>query len=180
MGIAIPALKTANKMQTAAGVSKSIQRAHEEAFVRQIEDAIWATEQRLCRTATAEQIAGQLRLSLPAYQRRIIRLRSLSQHALAINPETEIRLNDWIDSDEAQLKYGVSSKQIVQLFVEAIDRMPLEEKTVFALYYREQLTGREIAAALILEPEWVYFCLVHAVLRLRSYVAHNWPAESRD
>ena len=54
--------------------------------------------------------------------------------------------------------------------------MPQAERTVLGLYYREEMTLREIATILNLHESRVSQLKSQAVLRLRTYMERRWPA----
>lgn len=53
--------------------------------------------------------------------------------------------------------------------------MPDVEKTVLSLYYREELTLREIARILRLHESRISQLKSQAILRLRAYMEKRWP-----
>jgi RNA polymerase sigma factor for flagellar operon FliA len=55
--------------------------------------------------------------------------------------------------------------------------MPHIERTVLSLYYRDELTLREIAKIIDLHESRVSQLKTQAILRLRSYLRKRWPME---
>jgi RNA polymerase sigma factor for flagellar operon FliA len=55
--------------------------------------------------------------------------------------------------------------------------MPHIERTVLSLYYRDELTLREIAQIIDLHESRVSQLKTQAILRLRSYLKKRWPME---
>lgn len=53
---------------------------------------------------------------------------------------------------------------------------PPIERTVLSLYYQEELTLREIAEVVNLHESRISQLKSQAILRLRSSLAHQWPA----
>jgi RNA polymerase sigma factor for flagellar operon FliA len=57
----------------------------------------------------------------------------------------------------------------------AINGIPGIEKAVLSLYYREEMTLREIAQIVKLHESRVSQLKSQAILRLRTYLAGRWP-----
>jgi RNA polymerase sigma factor for flagellar operon FliA len=55
--------------------------------------------------------------------------------------------------------------------------MPLIDRTVISLYYREELTLREIGRVVHLHQSRISQLKSHAILRLRAYMERRWPRE---
>jgi len=65
----------------------------------------------------------------------------------------------------------------VRILAEAIDRMPVIEKTVLSLYYYEEMTLREIARIVDLHESRISQLKSQAILRLRAFMKKRWPQE---
>ena len=55
--------------------------------------------------------------------------------------------------------------------------MPHIDRTVISLYFREELTLREIGEVVHLHPSRISQLKSQAILRLRAYMAKRWPTE---
>ena len=62
---------------------------------------------------------------------------------------------------------------------EAFLRMPEQEQTVLALYFKEKLNAAKLAIAMNMDEASASFLLAHAIFRLRSYVDSAWPTRRR-
>jgi RNA polymerase sigma factor for flagellar operon FliA len=60
---------------------------------------------------------------------------------------------------------------------EAISKMPHIESTVLSLYYREELTLREISKVVKLHESRVSQLKSQGILRLRTYMERRWPSK---
>ncbi len=147
---------------------------------KQIESAIAAAEQRVGRTPTEEEIAAQLHLSLDEYREWLVDIRGLTLNSLDYGGEREDGrklLETVSDSEDHWPSSLLESSELERLLAAAIDRMPQVERTVLSLYYREELTLREIAEVMHLHLSRISQLKSQALLRLRSYMESRWPVE---
>lgn len=139
-----------------------------------MEDTIRELENRLGRSATDQEIAQELGISLEEYEERVQDAASstvLSLEDLWNNPDEgpegarslEIRdekTRDPLDEAEWTLKKEMLSR--------VIDRLPEREKMVITLYYYEGLTVKEIAYIMKVSPSRVSQLHTKAVMRLKG------------
>lgn len=147
---------------------------------KQIEAAIVAAEQRLHRTATEEEIAAQVGLSLEVYREWLLDIRGLTLNSLdyASNHEDGRNLLDMVaDREENWPSHLLESSELEKVLAAAIERTPPVERTVLALYYKEELTLREIAQVMNLHLSRISQLKSQAILRLRSYLEKRWPIQ---
>jgi RNA polymerase sigma factor for flagellar operon FliA len=147
---------------------------------KQIEAAIAAAEQRLGRGATEEEIAAELQLGLEQYHQWLVEIRGLTLNSLDYTSDREDGkdlLELVSDSEEHWPSRLLEASELERLLAEAIGRMPPVERTVLSLYYKEELTLREIAGVMQLHLSRVSQLKSQAVLRLRAYIEKRWPVE---
>jgi RNA polymerase sigma factor for flagellar operon FliA len=147
---------------------------------KQIEAAIAVAEQRLHRAPTEDEIAKQLKLTLEEYHEWLVDIRGVNIGSLeAVSPEGDGRsLLKYISDDEENWPSRLLEKSELQrLLADAIEKMPPNEKIVISLYYREELTLREISKIVDLHESRVSQLKSQAILRLRSYLEKRWPLE---
>jgi len=132
-----------------------------------VERAAAALEARLGRPATEEELAAALAIPLPAY-------RTL---AAEIAPVGMVSLDDSVDgSDErAALRDDGAGPLATLLRRERLDQvaaaiatLPERDQLVLSLYYREELTMKEVGAVLGLTESRVSQLHARALARLRS------------
>ena len=80
------------------------------------------------------------------------------------------REEDWPD-------HLLERAELEKLLASAISKMPEVERNVLGLYYREELTLREIASVMGLHESRVSQLKSQAILRLRTYMERRWPAK---
>ena len=146
---------------------------------KQIEAAIALAEQRLQGTPTEQDIADQLAMTLEEYHGWLVEIRGLDLGSLEQAPEGGGRdLLKYISDDEDKWPSRIVERaELERLLAGAIERMPAVERTVLSLYYREELTLREIAKVVQLHESRISQLKTQAILRLRGYLAKRWPVE---
>ncbi|HSM77711.1 MAG TPA: FliA/WhiG family RNA polymerase sigma factor [Bryobacteraceae bacterium] len=147
---------------------------------KQIESAIASSEQRLHRAPTEEEIAAELKLTLADYHEWLVDTRGVNMGSLecATPGEDGHDLLKYISDDEEHLPSRILERsELLNLLATAIERIPEVEKLVLSLYFREELTLREIAKIVNLHESRVSQLKSQAILRLRTYIEKRWPME---
>jgi RNA polymerase sigma factor for flagellar operon FliA len=146
---------------------------------KQIEAAIAVAEQRLQLTPREEEIAEQLDLTIEQLHVWLVEVRGVDMGRLENTSEDGGRdlLNCISDDREKWPSQIVERAELARLLAESIERMPHVERTVLRLYYREELTLREIAKIIGLHESRVSQLKTQAILRLRGYLKKRWPTE---
>ncbi len=65
--------------------------------------------------------------------------------------------------------------ELSRLVEEAIGKMPESERRVIRLYYKENMTLREIAALVGLHESRISQIKTQAITRLHGYIGKRWP-----
>jgi len=153
--------------------------AHRRKYVKQVQEAIKAAEQRLQRTPTEDEIAAELEISVAEYQQWMVDLRGVSLGSLdVIEHSEEVGLLKFIaDDSESSPEHILHRSELEKVVATGIDKMPANERTVLSLYYKEELNLREIASVMGLHITRISQLRAQGVLRLRSYMEHKWPSE---
>jgi len=143
-----------------------------------IEAAIAALEQEHHRMPAEDEIAARLELTIEEYQDWLSEARGLTLGSLE-NAGTEEEGCDLLrylaDSDEHWPSQIVERAELERLLAQAIEKMPVVEKTVLSLYYFEEMTLREIAKIVDLHESRISQLKSQAILRLRSHLQKRWP-----
>ena len=150
---------------------RSLRRA-----ARKLESAISAVEKQSRRTATDEEVAEELQISLPELQDLYVQARGVRLGAL---PGADEEGRDPADPRMDPLGQMEESEQR-RVLGEEIGRLPEREKMVLSLYYERGLTLKEIGA--VLDVTESRACQLHtrAIARLRSRVAARLGAPETD
>ena len=133
---------------------------------------------------TDEEVAGQLGISITEYRKWQADIRGLAVTSLdssTSNSHEEKRAPvDFVRDDDQLLPSEImEDSELRKLIQVAIERMPQVERTVLNLYYREELTLREISRILNLHESRISQLKTQAVLRLRSFMASKWPSRGQ-
>jgi RNA polymerase sigma factor for flagellar operon FliA len=138
--------------------------------MRQIEAAVNALQQRLGRSPTEKEIAGELRVSIEGYHQMLLDARGAQL----------VHYEDFTDSDDddflerncaatgADPLASLLDGDLRHALVGAIDGLPEREKTLMGLYYEQEMNFKEIGAILGVSESRI--CQIHsqAIARLRS------------
>jgi len=145
---------------------------------KQIEAAIASAEQKLQRSPVEEEIAAELEVSLEAYHQWLVEIRGLNVASLeyAAGDQGKDLLHYLPDEHESLPSAILEKSELERLLAEGIDGIPAIERTVLSLYYREELTLREIAQIVNLHESRISQLKSQAILRLRSHLSEQWPA----
>jgi len=145
---------------------------------KQIEAAISVAEQRLHRTPTEDEVAGELSLSLDEYHGWLVEVRGVNIGSLEYaggEEEGRDMLQFVSDREEDWPSHLLERAELEKLLKSAIEKMPEVERNVLGLYYQNELTLREIATVMTLHESRVSQLKSQAVLRLRTYMERRWP-----
>jgi RNA polymerase sigma factor for flagellar operon FliA len=145
---------------------------------KQIEAAHAQAEQRLQRLPVEEEIATELGISLEEYHQWLVEIRGLNIASLEYaGGENGCDLLHYLADEQANLPSTILERsELERLLAEGIDNIPPIERTVLSLYYKEELTLREIAQVVNLHESRISQLKSQAILRLRTYLARQWPA----
>ena len=146
---------------------------------KQIESAIAATEQRLQRSPTEDEIAEALGVSLDEYREWLVEIRGLNVASLeyAGNEQGRDLLHYLPDEKDNLPSTLLERSELERLLAEGVERIPAIERTVLSLYYHEELTLREIAQVVNLHESRISQLKSQAILRLRTYMQKRWPMQ---
>ncbi len=145
---------------------------------KQIESAIAVAEQKLHRTPAEEEVAGELGISLDEYHEWLVEIRGLNIGSLEGAPGEQGKdlLNYLSDAGENLPSTLLERSELERILAHEIDAIPDVERTVLSLYYKEELTLREIAQVVNLHESRISQLKTQAILRLRARLAEQWPA----
>ena len=134
--------------------------------IRRYEQAIYELETRLGHTATDEELAEELGLTIGELQK----LENQVSVATIIPLDDSLR-TDTPASQEDGPSEQVEKSELRSILAAAIERLPEKEKKVVALYYYEELTLKEISMILHLSEARISQLHTKAVFRLRGYLS---------
>jgi RNA polymerase sigma factor for flagellar operon FliA len=144
---------------------------------KQIEAAHAAAEQRLGRLPGEDEIAAELEIPLEEYHRWLVEIRGLNVASLeGVGGDGGCDLLHYVADEQESLPSTILERsELERLLAEGIDRIPAMERTVLSLYYKQELTLREIAEVVNLHESRISQIKTQAILRLRTHLARQWP-----
>ena len=145
---------------------------------RQIEAAMAACEQRAGRPALEDEIATELGLSLEEYREWLVDLEyvQIGEFDSPPGPAPSTVLRRLADDHENLPSVVLERAELERLLGRSIGNLPKVERTVLALYYKEELNLREIAGLMDLHLSRISQLKSQAVLRLRAAMQKRWPS----
>jgi RNA polymerase sigma factor for flagellar operon FliA len=141
---------------------------------RAIEQASARLGTRLGRAATEAEIAAELEMDLADLQQVLGELGGLDLGSLQIQSQTEDGdedLCEYLPGDpESSPYYLCFQSELKKMLARSISRLSEKEQQVLSLYYYEELTMKEVGAALGVGESRVSQIHSLALLRLRTYL----------
>jgi RNA polymerase sigma factor for flagellar operon FliA len=141
---------------------------------REIEETITGVEAQLGRSATDQEIADALHVSIGEFQDLMLKISGTS--IMSINDvwhggeeADKVSIVESIESPNSlNPEVIVEKDEIKKVIVQAIGDLPEKEKKVLVLYYYEDLTLKEIGEVLEVTESRVSQLHTKAILRLRT------------
>ena len=145
-----------------------------------IEQAINESERRLQRAPTEEEVAAALEITLEEYRRWLVETRGINLAPIEQPGRGDGEGTDvlrFVSDDEEQWPSKLFERaELSRLVAAAIERLPDVERTIVSLYYRKELTLRQISKVVHLHETRVSQLKSQAVHRMRSSLKAKWPA----
>lgn len=144
------------------------------ARVRQIEYAIANLEQRLGRPPREEEIAAEAHITPSRYRQMLQEAGTIVLSLDApLGPlaqdEGLTSLADLLEDEHSpEPDEQVEAQELMALLRVALDQLPERERLLLALYYREELTMKEISKIMNVSESRVCQLHIQAILRLRN------------
>jgi len=141
---------------------------------REIDEAIVSVESKLGRSATDEEVAEEMGISVNELQRTVMKVSGTS--ILSLNDvwysgddSDRVSIGDSIESPSSlNPDVIVEREEVRRVIIEAINELPEKEKMVLVLYYKEDLTFREIGEVLDVSESRISQLHTRANMRLRA------------
>ena len=146
---------------------------------REIEDAVRITEEKLGRSATDEEVAEFMKISVGEYREDLYKVSCtsvLSLNDLRNNSDGDDKIS-LMDSLEAPSSVNpdviVEKEEVKKIIAESIKELPEKEQKVLVLYYYEELTLKEIGKVLEVTESRVSQLHTKAITRLRARLTNS-------
>jgi RNA polymerase sigma factor FliA len=149
-----------------------------------IEKVSHQLEGALGRPPSEDEIATELGVSLDSYQTMLGRVGEMMLFSLEDlgfgDARERLSLERSFATDEIDPLGALLSRERVSLVADAIARLPERERLVVTLYYREELTMKEVGAVLGLTESRVSQLHSQAMLRLKEPLSRHFNARQED
>ena len=134
--------------------------------VRRYEQTVYQLETELGRSATDEELAEALEVSVDELHILVGQL-----NAATVIPLEEYLRADSPEATDSSPSENLEYRELQDTLAKAIDRLPEKERTVVSLYYYEELTLKEISLILHLSEARISQLHTKAIFRMRGYLA---------
>lgn len=147
--------------------------------VKKVQQAFSQLENQLGRNPKIEEVAKYLGLTVEdvnatLLQEQYITLVSIEDAANTENSEAFFSpLNILLDEKSQEGFKQIEKEEQKKIITEAVEKLTEKEKMVIALYYREELTLKEIAAIMHLSESRISQIHSQAILRLRGFLSRQ-------
>jgi RNA polymerase sigma factor FliA len=148
---------------------------------RRIESAITASEQRLGRVPSEEEIAAELGIAVEEYREWLVDTENLQIGDLEFSSADGDGYNilKYVSDSESRLPSKIAERSALEsLLASQIAHMPKIERTVLSLYFYEEMSLKEIGQIMDLHVSRISQLKTQAILRLRCVLQRRWPGVS--
>ena len=151
--------------------------------VRQIEATLASLEQLLGRPPTEKEAATEIGVSIERYRQLLleanITILSLDAPLNSIIHDDEMATLSELLEDQHCLdpQEQVEQGEMTTMLAAALDNLPSRERMLLSLYYKDELTMKEISRILDVSESRVCQLHVQAIMRLRGALSPNQPAK---
>ena len=137
---------------------------------KDLEKAYTEVESQLGRSATDEEVAEKLGVSLDDFHKRISNVSTYSIVSLddLLEQRSDVVTDDGKIGDSPD--YAIEETEMKNIIVEAIDALPDKEKRIISLYYYDELTYKEIGKLLSISESRVSQLHTKAIIRLKTRI----------
>jgi RNA polymerase sigma factor for flagellar operon FliA len=146
---------------------------------RDVDAAVGTLRRTLGREPDEKEIAAQMQITLPEYERAMEQLRTLDIGTVrSLDAPTEDgtpRIELCVDPDEGAMHH-LERQELKQHLAKAIEQLPDRERQILALYFDEELTLAEIGAVIGVSESRVSQLRSLALSRLRTSLRESLGA----
>jgi RNA polymerase sigma factor for flagellar operon FliA len=140
--------------------------------VNRLESVYAKLEVQLCRAATDEEVAAALKIDLEEFYEILAQTSAVSLVSVCEagreDGGKEQSLIECIANGEEDPDEALESQEVYETVGKAIEKLPEKERLVISLYYRDELTMKEIGGVMNLTESRVSQIHTKAVVRLRT------------
>jgi RNA polymerase sigma factor for flagellar operon FliA len=147
--------------------------------MKQVERVIVALEQRLQRVPSEEEIAAELNLTMEEYGRLLLDLRAVKLTSIENAQDGSGGLLSFLAANEEHHpNRTLERSELERVLEQGVQKLPERERQVLSLYFKEELTLREIGPVMGLHLTRISQLKAQGILRLKAYLERYWPERS--
>jgi RNA polymerase sigma factor FliA len=146
--------------------------------MKQVEKVISNLEQRLQRVPSEEEIAAELNLTTEQYGQLLLELRTVKLTSFEQGQDGGGLLGFLADHEKNQPNQPLERAELERVLEQGLQKLPERERQVLSLYYKEELTLREIGIVMGLHLTRISQLKAQGILRLKAYLERYWPARA--
>ncbi|GCE47392.1 RNA polymerase sigma factor WhiG [Thermosporothrix hazakensis] len=153
--------------------------------MRQVEDTLATLEQRLQRPATETEAAEAMGVSIDQYRQMLL---DMSATVLSLDAplgsmaqeDDATSLSDLLEDEQTTgPAEQVEQHELVTVLAEAIERLPEREQLLLSLYYKEELTMKEISRIMNVSESRICQLRMQAIMHLRASMQTYQTGEAK-
>jgi RNA polymerase sigma factor for flagellar operon FliA len=143
--------------------------------MRQMESALSSVEQRLGRPARESEVAQELGVSVEKYRHMLTEINttvlSLDAPLGSLIQDDEVTsLSELLEDHSSPGPVEqIERREVSELLIMAIERLPARERMLLSLYYEKELTMKEISKILGVSESRICQLHIQALVRLRVF-----------
>jgi len=144
---------------------------------REMDAAVAALQRRVHRSPEPGEVALQMGLEMEEYHRRVFRAHRMRIARLEMESGPEASPHqDLVDTNEISPSAALERSEEAGLLLEAIQKLPRQQRIVLYQHYIEELRLCEISKRMSLSPARISKIRAQGLLHLRRY----WAQRSRN
>lgn len=145
---------------------------------RRLQQAVAVAEQRAQHTPSPAEIARELGISEDECREWMADIHALKVGSIetpSFDDDGREVVRQVAAREEELPSRAIEYSELKKLVAQALERMPVTERTILSLYYNENLTLREISRVLQLHESRISQVKIQALARLRILFERQWP-----
>ena len=142
---------------------------------KELEKAYWDVENELGHSASDQNIADKMGISLNDFHKLVNEVHVTSMVSLEdfLEQNFEVGIDVPNVSTDDRPEHEVELNELGKILGDSIEKLPDKEKMVLTLYYYEELTLKEISAIMKVSESRISQLHTKAIMRLRGKLARH-------
>jgi RNA polymerase sigma factor for flagellar operon FliA len=138
---------------------------------KELEKAYSELEAELGRSATDEEMAVRLGVTVDEFQKKVINVSTYSLVSLDDLLEQKKEQISETDNESERPESVIENIELKNILIDTVNTLPEKEKTIITLYYYEELTYKEIGKILNISESRVSQLHTKAIIRMKNKIS---------